>query len=88
MKLPDKIYNALKWVCLIVLPACSTLYWSLANIWHWPFAEEVTGTIAAVGTFLGVIIGISSRTYYEDAREDYPEQAPDVYEGGGDDGDI
>lgn len=88
MKISNKTYDVLKWLCLIFLPAVSTLYWTLSNIWGWPYAEQVTGTIAAVGTFLGVIIGISSRTYYEDAREDYPEQTPDVYEGGGDDGNI
>lgn len=76
MKLPDNVYNILKWVCLIALPAISTLYWSLSTIWAWPYAEQITGTIAAVGTFLGVIIGISTRTYYED----FPEQTPTPYE--------
>lgn len=84
MKIPNKIYDVLKWFCLIVLPACSTLYWSLANIWGWPYAEQITGTIAAVGTFLGVLLGISTHAYYKD----YPEQTPDVYDGGGEDGSI
>ena len=79
MKIPNKIYDVLKWACLIALPAISTLYWSLATIWAWPYAEQITGTIAAVGTFLGVLIGISTRAYYADAPE--PEQTPDPYEG-------
>lgn len=85
MRLPNNLYNILKWLCLIALPATSTLYWSLATIWGWPYAEQVTGTIAAAGTFLGVLIGISTRAYY---AEDYPEQTPEHYEGGGDDGRI
>ncbi|MBQ3329979.1 MAG: phage holin [Ruminococcus sp.] len=84
MKIPNKVYDVLKWICLIGLPATSTLYWSLSSIWGWPYAEQITGTIAAVGTFLGVIIGISTRTYYG-------EQIPTPYtdeQDGGDDGSI
>jgi hypothetical protein len=39
------------------------LYFTLAQIWHLPNAEEVIGTIAAVNTFLGVLLGISTRSY-------------------------
>ena len=68
MRLPDEVYDILKWVCLILLPALSTLYWSLSSIWGWPYTEQIIGTIAAVETFLGVIIGISTRTYNEERR--------------------
>lgn len=68
MRLPDKVYDILKWVCLILLPASSTLYWSLSSIWGWPYTEQIIGTIAAVETFLGVIIGISTRTYNEERK--------------------
>lgn len=74
MMIPNKVYDVLKWICIIVLPATSTLYWSLSSIWGWPYGEQITGTIAAVGTFLGVIIGISSRTYYEQTPTPYDEQ--------------
>lgn len=63
MKIPDKLYDILKWVCLIALPAVSTLYWTLSSIWGWPYAEQVSGTIAALTTFIGVIIGISTVNY-------------------------
>lgn len=68
MKLTNKTYDILKWVCLILLPALSTLYWSLSGIWGWPYTEQIIGTIAAVETFLGVIIGISTRTYNEERK--------------------
>ena len=64
----NKTYDILKWVCLILLPALSTLYWSLSGIWGWPYTEQIIGTIAAVETFLGVIIGISTRTYNEERK--------------------
>ena len=40
-----------------------TLYFALAGIWGLPFREEIVGTITAVDTFLGVILGISSANY-------------------------
>ncbi|MBR3238482.1 MAG: phage holin [Oscillospiraceae bacterium] len=69
MKLTNKTYDILKWVCLILLPALSTLYWSLSGIWGWPYTEQIIGTIAAVETFLGVIIGISTHTYNVERRQ-------------------
>lgn len=70
MRLPDHIYDILKWLCIIAMPAASTLYWTLSSIWGWPYAEQVTGTIAAVTTFIGVIIGISTKTYYAEVRDE------------------
>ncbi len=61
--LSDKAYDILKWIALYLLPALGTLYFALAGIWHFPFGEEVVGTITALDTFLGVILGISSAKY-------------------------
>ena len=63
MKLSNKVYDILKWVALIVLPALAILYESLAGIWGFPFAEEIPATITAVDLFLGVLLGVSSATY-------------------------
>ena len=59
----NKMYNILKWVAMILLPALGTLYFALAGIWGFPYAEQVVGTITAVDTFLGVILGISTAQY-------------------------
>ena len=59
----DKVYNTLKWIAMILLPAVGTLYFALAGIWGFPFPEEVVGTITAVDTFLGVLLGISTANY-------------------------
>ena len=61
----NKTYDILKYVALIVLPASETLYFALAQIWGLPYCEEVVGTIAAVDTFLGALLGISSIQYYK-----------------------
>lgn len=63
MKLSNKAYDILKWIALYFLPALGTLYFALASIWGFPFGEEVVGTITALDTFLGVILGISTAQY-------------------------
>ncbi len=62
MKLPDKVYDVLKWVCLIALPALSTFYSVLASIWDLPYATQIPKTITAVALFIGALIGVSHLT--------------------------
>ena len=59
----SKIYDVLKWIALVVLPAIGTLYFALSSIWGLPYGEQIVGTITAVDTFLGAILGISSIQY-------------------------
>lgn len=59
----NKTYDVLKWVALIVLPALSVFYGSLATIWGLPFGEQIPDTITAIDLFLGVILGVSNATY-------------------------
>ena len=68
MKLPDKVYDVLKWIVTLVLPGLGTFYFALANIWGLPFGEEVTGTITALVTFLGAILMISSTNYNKENK--------------------
>ena len=63
MKLSYKLYDILKWVAMYLLPALGTLYFALAGIWGFPYGEEIVGTLTAIDTFLGVILGISSAQY-------------------------
>ena len=65
MKLSNKLYDILKWVTLICIPALATFYVALAPIWGWPFADEVAKTATAVCTLLGALLGISSAQYYK-----------------------
>lgn len=61
--LTDKTYNVLKWIAMILLPALGTLYFTLAGIWGLPYGEEIVGTITAVDTCLGVLLGVSTAKY-------------------------
>lgn len=59
----DKTYDTLKWIAQILIPALGTLYFALAGIWGFPYGEQIVGTLTAIDTFLGVILGISSANY-------------------------
>ena len=63
MEMNSRTYDILKWATTIVLPAIGTLYFALSGIWGFPYGEQIVGTITAVVTFLGVILGISSHEY-------------------------
>lgn len=63
MKLSNKTYDTLKWIAQYLLPAAGTLYFALAGIWGLPYGEQIVGTITAVDTFLGVLLGLSAASY-------------------------
>lgn len=68
MKMSNKVYDVLKYITQIGLPAIGTLYFTLSNIWGFPYAEEVVGTISAIVTFLGILLGISSAKYKKESE--------------------
>ena len=63
MQLSNKVYDILKWIAQYFLPAAGTLYFTLASIWSLPYGEQVVGTITALDTFLGILLGLSSSQY-------------------------
>lgn len=63
MKMSNKIYDVLKWVTMVVLPAGGIFYSALAKTWNWPYGAEVTATLAAITAFMGTVLQISSAKY-------------------------
>lgn len=61
----NKVYNALKFIAQIVLPALATFYISLAELWGLPLSKEISGTIMAIDTLLGALLMLSSNSYYK-----------------------
>ena len=59
----NKMYDVLKWIAMVCLPALGTLYFAIAGIWGLPYGEQIVGTITAVDTCMGVLLGISSAKY-------------------------
>lgn len=67
----NAIYDKLKWVAQVVLPACALFYIAIAPLWGLPKQEEVSGTIVAGDLLLGTLLGISHLQYKNnDARFD------------------
>ena len=69
MRLSNKVYDILKWIAMYLLPALGTLYFAIASIWGLPYGEQIVGTITAIDTFLGVILGISTAQYNKNIKE-------------------
>lgn len=63
MKMSNKVYDILKFIAQLLLPALATLWATLGKIWNWPLVTEIAATICAIDTFLGAILGISSAQY-------------------------
>jgi hypothetical protein len=61
--LSNEMYDHLKRLAQITIPALGTLYFALAQYWQWPNSEQVVGSIMAVDAFLGILLGYSSRKY-------------------------
>lgn len=68
MKLNDKVYNVLKWIALLFLPALGALYANIAGVWGLPYANQFAATMDYIGTFLGVVLGISTLSYNKTKR--------------------
>ena len=73
MKLSNKLYDILKWVVMIAIPALTTAYVGLSAVWGWPYATEVAKTSAVICTFLGALLGISTAEYNKKLTDDNTE---------------
>lgn len=65
----NKVYDILKWIALVVLPAIASFYIGLGNFWNIPYPEQISGTIMLADTLLGTILGISSIQYAKNKGE-------------------
>ena len=70
MKLDNKVYDILKWIALVVLPALSVFYATIAGIWGLPYATQIPLTIDAVDVFIGALIGISHITIKKEEQNE------------------
>lgn len=70
MTMSNKVYDVLRAIATIILPALGTLYAALAVIWGLPFPDQVTGTVLAIVTFMNALLKLSSIKYNADAFEE------------------
>lgn len=65
----DSFYKWCKFTAQIGLPTLGTLYFTLAQIWGLPAAEEVSGTVLAVDTALGALLHFGEKSYDESGEK-------------------
>lgn len=65
----NKLYDVLKWIAMLVLPALALLIKTVFTIWNIPYGNEISATIVAINAFLGAILGISNTIYYKKQSE-------------------
>lgn len=69
MKLPNKLFDVLKWVAILFLPALAILIRTVFAIWSIHYGEEISSTIVALQVFLGAILGVSTLNYNKEAAD-------------------
>lgn len=62
MKLNDKVYDILKWVGLIALPALAVFVGVIGPVWNIPYTDQIVVTLNALGVLIGALIGVSAAT--------------------------
>ena len=77
-KLSNKVYDTLKFLVTVGIPAATTCYCGLAKIYGWPYAAEVAQTSAVICTFIGTLIGISSQAYWQEQEALQNDEASEV----------
>lgn len=83
MQLSNKVYDTLKFVVTIVLPAIATLYIAISGVLAsngldgLPYPEAVSGVITAIVTFLGTVLRISTNSYSGDGTLSVDTSNPD-----------
>ena len=68
MKFTNRVYDVLKWMVLIALPALAAAYGALAATWGLPYVGEVVSTINILTALLGAMIGLSTAEYNREAN--------------------
>lgn len=64
--LPDRVYDVLKWVAIIALPAFSIFYARIGAVWQLPYTEQICETLDAVAVLLGALLCVSAIQYATD----------------------
>jgi hypothetical protein len=71
--LSNKVYDVLKWSCIIALPALSVLIQAVCSIWNLPYGNQLATTVTAIATFIGALLMISNANYKKAVDEQVEE---------------
>ena len=63
MAMDSRVFDIIRFIGEVLLPALGALYFGIAKIWGLPFGQEIVGTIAVITTFVGAVVGVSRNKY-------------------------
>lgn len=66
--LPQKVYEWLRWIIAIVIPAAIVCFGVIGNVLDIPNTDVILTIAGAVEVFLGTIFGISKINYDKEQR--------------------
>jgi hypothetical protein len=69
MKINNSLYDCLKWIAILFLPALAILIKTVFAIWQIPLGDQISATIIALQVFLGAILGVSSLNYNKEQKD-------------------
>jgi len=70
----NKIYDVLKYISVIGVPAVVLFINTLGQIWNWQHTTEITATISAIGVLIGALIQLSSAKYKKSQNNENEEE--------------
>ena len=71
MRIPDDVYDALKFIAIYIIPSVETFWLTIGNAWQLPYVQEIGITIGALGILIAGCIGISNAAYTEEKRREH-----------------
>lgn len=68
-QMEGRVYDVLKWVAMLFLPALAVLIKTIFSVWGLPYGDEISTSVMAIDAFLGAILGISHIQYKNGVNE-------------------
>lgn len=68
--LPSSVYEFLKWLGLIALPAFAVFVSAVGPAWGWPSIDAIVLTLNSLGVLIGALVGVSQASGSNSTKED------------------
>lgn len=78
MIFPSNVFDILKWICIVAIPAFEVFYGTVGAKLGWPSVEQVVVLLAGIHTLLGSLLGVSHYQYYHQEGFTMPEDETEV----------
>jgi len=80
MSISNRVFDVLKWLAIIGVPALVTLWNVIGETWGLPYVYQISASLTALAVFLGAIVGVSAVTYEQGQLGNAPEESEELEE--------